>query len=97
LALVDVTSEPLGIHARDVRGELQDNVFETAWADNVPVGPSGEGMPDVLQAAMNPGGSTPGGGTPGGGTTGWWYANPPDPDPDPNPDPDPTPDPDPDA
>jgi hypothetical protein len=101
LALVEATSQPVGIHARDIRGELQDNVFETAWADNVPVGPSGEGMPDVLQAAMNTDPNTPpdGGTPPGGGTT----PNPdpnPDPDPDPggNPDPGPgpTPDPDPD-
>jgi hypothetical protein len=76
VALVDVTSEPLGIHARDVRGELQDNVFETAWADNVPVGPSGEGMPDVLQAAMNPGGSTPWRWHAGWRHAGWWYAPP---------------------
>jgi hypothetical protein len=46
--MLDVTGEPLGIHARDMRGELQDNVFETAWADNIPVGPSGEGLPDII-------------------------------------------------
>jgi hypothetical protein len=74
MALVEATGEPMGDHARNVRGELQDNVFETSWADNIPVGPSGEGMPDVLQTAISSGG----GGTTGGGTTGGGS----DPDPD---------------
>ncbi|HKK31867.1 MAG TPA: hypothetical protein VKA18_15890 [Alphaproteobacteria bacterium] len=81
VALVDVTSAPLGGHAQNVRGELQDNVFETAWTDSIPVGPSGEGVPDVLQTSgstndgttdgeTTDGGSTDGGTTDGGTTDG---------------------------
>jgi hypothetical protein len=70
VAMLDVTGEPLGIHAQTVRGELQDNSFETAWADNIPVGPSGEGLPDIITTSGSTGGGTTGGGTTGGGTTG---------------------------
>jgi hypothetical protein len=70
VAMLDVTGEPLGIHAQNVRGELQDNSFETAWADNIPVGPSGEGLPDIITTSGSTGGGTTGGGTTGGGTTG---------------------------
>jgi hypothetical protein len=51
VAMLDVTGEPLGIHAQTVRGELQDNSFDTAWADNIPVGPSGEGLPDIINTS----------------------------------------------
>ena len=63
VALVDVTSNPLGDHAQNVRGELQDNIFDTSWTEHIPVGPSGEGMPDLLQSSGTTSGTTDGGTT----------------------------------
>lgn len=75
-AIVDRTSAPLGDHTRDIRGELQDTAFETAWLDNLTVGASGEGVPGVISTsgggtdANGSGGSTSGGTTSGGTTSG---------------------------
>lgn len=97
VALVDVTGETLDVHAHDIRGELQDNVFETEWFDNLPVGPSGEALPGVLLAASNlPPPDDPFAGDPSGGGSNDPQPNPtPDPQPDPTGDPGPDPQPDP--
>ena len=53
IAIVDMTSSPLGDHTQNVRGELQDNVFETSWTEHIPVGPSGAGMPDGVPEQLS--------------------------------------------
>jgi hypothetical protein len=74
-AIVDRTAAPLGEHSRGIRGEIQNNEFETTWLDNLPVGPSGAGVPGVIQTSNQGGGSGSGddgngdtGGDPGSGT-----------------------------
>jgi hypothetical protein len=64
IALVDVTGNTLRDHSGNIRGELQDPYFETAWAQNLPVGPSGAGMPGITPVGNV---STPGGGDDGQG------------------------------
>lgn len=82
VALVEITGDTLSEQSTVVRGELQDNVFETAWVDSLPVGPSGQGMPGILEATntsadtggdsgtSGSGDSTSGDGTSGDGTSG---------------------------
>lgn len=52
LALVEVTTNALSEQSETVRGELQDHHFETSWIDNLPVGPSGQGIPGVEDIAI---------------------------------------------
>ncbi len=78
--LADETNEDLTEHSANIRGEMQDGLFETAWDNQLAV------LPDTEAGDECDGAGTCGGDPTGGGGT----------DPDPNPDPDPTPDPDPD-
>jgi hypothetical protein len=66
LMIVEVTTDTLGGHSQVVRGELQDNHFETAWIDNVPVGPSGQGMPGLENVVPTSGDDSDTGGNPNG-------------------------------
>jgi hypothetical protein len=66
LMIVEVTTDTLGGHSEVVRGELQDNHFETAWVDNVPVGPSGQGMPGLENVVPTSGDGSDTGGNPNG-------------------------------
>jgi hypothetical protein len=83
-AIVETTSAPLGDHTRTVRGEIQDIEFETDWLDNLPSGPSGAGVSDVIptsgsfgddnggddSGSVDSGSVDPGGDGTGGGDTG---------------------------
>jgi hypothetical protein len=49
IVVVEVSTDTMTTHSANIQRELQGNTFETAWADSLPVGPSGAGMPDVTQ------------------------------------------------
>ncbi|MDG4649788.1 hypothetical protein P6F26_15190 [Roseibacterium sp. SDUM158017] len=54
LMVVEVSTGALGGHSQTIRGELQDNHFETAWIDYLPVGASGQTPPDVSDTSNRP-------------------------------------------
>jgi hypothetical protein len=70
LVVLEITTDTLSQQSQTVRGELQNNHFETAWVDNIPVGPSGQGLPDVSNVVPTAGDGDDNGNGNGNGNNG---------------------------
>ena len=90
-AMSDRTGDTLSEHSGNVRSELQDGMFETAWDAHLPVQPDLEAGEECNDGFCGIPTSTTGGTTTYPDGTGGTGSGTTDPDPDPTPDPDPDP------